>query len=427
MLRPLLSLVALSLLVAPVSCKKKKDTDSAETKSKSTKDDGDDEGSKGKKHKKSTDEDKADDEEDKPKGKSTKACKAPEEAIKADYTIPAGCKLKVKGNIDVQEGATLTIEQGAKLSFEAGVRVYVEYGKIVAKGTEDEPITFTSSNTSPAAGDWEGIYFGDKTSAGNVFDHVVVEYAGKEGGMGKCALHVYGDVNPGRIAVTNSTFRKNENCAVWDDKEKSTFSKFESNTFKDNGGTSIMVHPAVLGSVGQNKLGEPVHLFAGDIKSSATWPKLDVPAIVDGRINVAGSTKAAILTLADKTTLKFASGGALHLGGGDGGGLVAKGPVFTSANATANEGDWEGIYLEPKTTGTVIEDCVVEYGGKEGGMGKGAVVFYDTEPKKLKGVSIKGCTFRHNEHGAFSPNGTKDCGAFAKDNKSEGTPICIVE
>jgi hypothetical protein len=327
----------------------------------------------------------------------------------------------------VREGATLTIEAGAKLSFEAGGRLFVEYGKLVAKGTEDAPIVFTSSNSSPAAGDWEGIYFGDKTSSGNVLEHVVVEYGGKEGGMGKCALVVYGEVNAARIAVTNSTFRKNENCAINDPKQKATFAKLEGNTFKDNGGTSLVLHPAVVGSIGSNKFGEPVHLESGDVSTSATWPKLDSAFIVDGRINVYGVTKAAILTLADKTTLKFAAGGALHLGGGDGGGLVAKGAVFTSANATANEGDWEGIYLEPKTTGTVVEDCLVEYGGKEGGSGKGAVVFYDTDPKKLKGASFKGCTFRHNENGAFSPNGAKDCGAFAKDNKSEGTPICISE
>ncbi len=423
MLRSLLTLVALTLMASPVACKKKSD-DAAESKSKSTKDDGDDEG-KGKK-KKGTD-DKASDDDDKPKGKSTKACKAPEGAITADYTIPGDCKLKVKNNLDIQEGATLTIEAGAKLSFEAGVRVMVDYGKVVAKGTEDAPITFTSANSSPAAGDWEGIYFGDKTSAGNVFDHVVVEYAGKEGGMGKCALFVYSDVNGGRIAVTNSTFRKNEHCAIHNEKSKTTFAKLEGNTFKDNGGAALILHPGVVGSVGSNKFGEPVHIVAGDVLTSATWPKFDAAAIVDGRVSIAGATKAAIVTLADKTTLKFTSGASLHLGGGDGGGLVGKGTVFTSANATATDGDWEGIYLEPKTTGTTLEDCVVEYGGKEGGMGKGAVVFYDTTPKKLKGFSMTGCKFRHNEHGAFSPNGEKDCGALAKDNKSEGTPVCITE
>jgi len=425
MQRPFLALLALTLLASPVACSKKKD-DAAATKSKSTKDDeGDDDKGKGKKKK--TDDKADDDEGDKPKGKATKACKAPEGALTADYTIPADCKLKVKSNIDINEGATLTIEAGAKLSFEAGVRILVEYGKIVAKGTDDAPITFTSSNSSPAAGDWEGFYFGDKASAGNVFDHVVIEYAGKEGGMGKCAIVVYGAVNAGRIAVTNSTFRKNEHCAIYDDKEKATFAKLEGNTFKDNGGSSLMLAPSLVGSVGTNKFGEPLHVFAGDIKTTATWPKLDVPVIVDGRLNIYGATKAAIVTLADKTTLKFAAGGGLHLGGGDGGGLVGKGTVFTTANATAAEGDWAGIYLEPKTTGTVLEDCVVEYGGKDAGLGKGAVVFYETSPSKLKGVSFKGCTFRHNEHGAFFSNGEKSCGALAKDNKSEGTPICIAE
>lgn len=429
MLRPFLSLLALALVASPVACKKKGD-DASESKSKSSKaagDDGDDEG-KGKGKKKKGDDEKASDDDEAPKGKAKKSCKAPEEALTADYTIPADCKLKVKSNIEVKEGATLTIEAGAKLSFEAGIRLNVEYGKLVAKGTEDAPITFTSSNSSPAAGDWEGIYFGDKTSAGNVLDHVVIEYAGKEGGYGKGALVFSGDVNAGRVAVTHSTFRNNEHCAVWNEKAKATFSKFEGNTLKDNGGTSLKLNPNVLGSIGANRFGEPVHLFADDVRASATWPKLDAGLIVDGRLNLAGTTKAAVITLADKTTFKFASGGSLHIGGADGGGLVGKGTVFTSANGTAAEGDWEGIYVEPKVTGTNLEDCTVEYAGKEGGYGKGAIVFYETTPKKAaKGFAMTGCKLRHNEHGSFSPGGEKDCGSLAKDNKSEDKPACITE
>lgn len=424
MSRTLASLVALTLLAAPIACGKKKTDDTASTKSKST-DDGDDDKGKGKKKKT---EDKGGDDEEKPKGKAKKACKAPEEAITADYTIPGDCKLTVKSGIEVKEGATLTIEAGAKLSFEAGLKIFVEYGKIVAKGTEDSPITFTSANSSPAAGDWEGIYFADKTSAGNVFDHVVVEYAGKEGGHGKCALVFYGEVNANRVAITNSTFRKNEHCAVFADRPKSSFAKFEGNTFKDNGGTSLMLNPNVLGSIGANKLGEPVHVFGDDLSASATWPKMDAGAIIEGRLNLYGKTKAAVLTLAEKTTLKFTSGGALHIGGGDGGGLVAKGAVFTSANGTAAEGDWEGIYIEPKVTGTTIEDCTLEYAGKAGGLGKGAVVFYETTPKKAaKNFVMTGCKLRHNENGSFSPNGEKDCGSYPKDNKSEDKPVCITE
>jgi hypothetical protein len=408
MLRTALCFVALSLLVSSIACKKKDDA-SDKAGSSAKKKSGDDEHG----------EESAD--EDKPKGKGEKGCKLADR-ITADFSVTSDCKTKVKGTVTVDEGATLTIEAGAKLSFDAEAELMINHGKLVAKGTDDAPIVFTSSSSTPAAGDWQGILFDQKTSSGVVLDHVKIEYAGK-GGWSRGAITVYGEVSPGRITITNSTFKNNATAAIANEHDKSTFAKVEGNTFKDNGGHSLSVSAAVLASVGANKFSEPVTVH-GNVTKSGTWPKTDQPFLIEQNLELRGEGSAAILTLPEKAVLKFKAATHLWIGGGDGGGVVAKGVTFTSANATPADGDWEGIFIDEKATSTTFEDCIIEYAG-QGGWSKAAVTYYGGAPSKFKNVKFKNCKFRHNEHGAFHPHEGHDCGPLAEDNKSEGKPVCV--
>lgn len=65
------------------------------------------------------------------------------------------------GGVHVKEGATLTIAAGATFKNDANEAVaylLIETGaKIMAEGTETNPIVFTSSSATPARGDWGGI------------------------------------------------------------------------------------------------------------------------------------------------------------------------------------------------------------------------------------------------------------------------------
>lgn len=79
--------------------------------------------------------------------------------IKAVITIEPGCIIKVRGKLRIKEG-----------------------GKIIASGTADNPIRFTSKNKNiggdnnsamPEQGDWD--YFAIFTS-GNIFDYCIFEY-----------------------------------------------------------------------------------------------------------------------------------------------------------------------------------------------------------------------------------------------------------
>ncbi len=63
--------------------------------------------------------------------------------------------------------ATLTLEAGITLRFEPGTGLFIGqhayYGALVAQGTPDAPITFTSNAASPRPGDWKGVYLTDYT------------------------------------------------------------------------------------------------------------------------------------------------------------------------------------------------------------------------------------------------------------------------
>ncbi|MCK5822494.1 MAG: hypothetical protein KAG95_00720, partial [Bacteroidales bacterium] len=70
----------------------------------------------------------------------------------------------VDGNISV-DGATLTIEPGTVIKFKENSELDIGYSSsgssLIANGTSDNPITFTSVADNPSAGDWDYIYFGD--------------------------------------------------------------------------------------------------------------------------------------------------------------------------------------------------------------------------------------------------------------------------
>jgi hypothetical protein len=417
MIRTALTLSVLAFVVSPVACKKKGD-DTGKSKSEASDDDG--------KKKTKKDDNAGEEESDKPTKAGSKGCKPPKEnELEADWTIPGNCKVAFTEDLTVSKGATITVEPGAKLTFSANKHLWISNGKLVAKGTDEKPITFTSANSSPSAGDWDGLIYDAEASGGNVLDHVIIEYAGHEGGYAHGAITVHGTMSGGRLSITNSSFAHNAQSAIFNDKDKAKFGKLESNTFTESGGASMILHPEVVGSVGSNKLDLPIKVKHGDITASAKWPKATF--LIEDDIALNGKGSAAILTLADKSTLKFAPQKHLWIGGGDGGGIVGKGVTFTSANATGAEGDWAGLIVDSKASGSMLEDCIIEYAGHEGGYAHASVTYHDSSAAKLKGFKMKNCTFRHNHGGGIAPNDEKGCGELATDNKSEGQPICVTK
>lgn len=80
--------------------------------------------------------------------------------ITANRTLKADYVYKLRGLVYVTNGAVLTIEPGTKIVGEQGRTgglIITRSCKIIADGTVDKPIVFTSESSSPARGDWAGL------------------------------------------------------------------------------------------------------------------------------------------------------------------------------------------------------------------------------------------------------------------------------
>jgi hypothetical protein len=114
------------------------------------------------------------------------------------YMVADGNDLRVASGVS-ESPATLTIEPGVRLEFSAGRALHIERflseedasGALVAIGTEDEEIVFTSSAPSPQPGDWVGLWFGGVVQPTTRLEHVRIEYAGADCG---CILVSCSDV-----------------------------------------------------------------------------------------------------------------------------------------------------------------------------------------------------------------------------------------
>jgi hypothetical protein len=83
----------------------------------------------------------------------------------------------IKNTVTISESARLVIEEGVQVCFDGGCGLVVN-GALIAIGSVDKPIVFTSNATIPVKGDWEGIYFGDSSQDdGCILENCIVEYA----------------------------------------------------------------------------------------------------------------------------------------------------------------------------------------------------------------------------------------------------------
>lgn len=108
----------------------------------------------------------------------------------------------IKNNIDINHFATLTIEAGITLKFDGNYTIEAKRqnnnnATVLALGTQQDPIVFTSNQESPAKGDWNQILLRGSNS---VFNYVTVEYAD---------IGIFADDNSLALNFSNCTFREN--------------------------------------------------------------------------------------------------------------------------------------------------------------------------------------------------------------------------
>ena len=290
----------------------------------------------------------------------------------------------------VGAGTALTVQPGSTLSFRSGGWLSAwpsAPSTLIAAGTEDEPVIFTSAAAQPAAGDWAYLFFYSETTAN--LSHCVVEYAGLGGS------HVV-EVQSSNVAVSDCIIRDNSGpgirlngAGLTPTFERVTVERSATAVYQ----TTIDMQPVYQELRLRQNQDNAVFVAASSTTRDVT---LDSTGIVEGILSLgthyvgAGTT----LTVRPGSTLSFRSGGWLSAWPNAPSTLIAEGtpgqPIrFTSAAANPQAGNWNYLYVYPSGAAR-LRHCVVEY----------AVQGVNAQTRLL----IDSCTFRHNSTGVTVSN-----------------------
>ena len=265
--------------------------------------------------------------------------------------------------LEVSEAATLTIQPGVELRFQSRTWLSVgdtTAGKIVAEGTEQEPIVFTSDTPdNGAAGQWRGIVLMEKTSPGTRFQNVSIRYAGAPGFGVKGCLSIQ-DVAADSVSLDGVELDSCEQSGLWLDAAKVSLSSL---SFK-NMDTGLWIAADSMGSVSEAASFDAVvsnRVQGGTVTADATWLAQPVAYDVSDSVEVEG-VQSPVLTLREGLVLRFEQGDWLEVGGADQGGLQVHGSqdnpvVLQSTIDAAAEGSWRGIFLKSQA----LNDSTLDY------------------------------------------------------------------
>ena len=343
--------------------------------------------------------------------------------ISEDETWAAGSTHVITCTVYVSDtsGPVLTIEDGAVVSFDPGTVMYVGYpgyGDLEVQGTSTG-VLFTSSESSPAPGDYYGLALYSYTTGATDIEGLTIEYAGQSYG----ALYAYA-ADP---EIRDSTFRDSGSAGFYSYYAEPTFTgsefsdnigsgiecyastcldetadSFANNTITGNGGYAASVYANHVGALatsssfaGNGK--DSINVRGGTVEEDADWHALDVPLYVNADLYVQDSTRSPTLTIEDGSELQFAGGTSLYVGTSYSGDLVidghTQGVTFTSSESSPARGDWDELYFGYYAdSDSSVDGLTLEYGGG-GSWGTGTFFYYNQGDS----IPVSNSTFQNNE------------------------------
>lgn len=304
---------------------------------------------------------------------------------------PAGNPHIIQDDISVENNATLTIKPGCIVKFEAGTELYCGYyssGAIVAEGTADSMITFTSNVAAPAPGDWKSIGIYDKAISTTSFKYCIIEYGGMNAQDGEFVISDVG------TKLSNCTIRKSGSYGITLS-DNGYFKTFDNNTITECTNYPLNIFTEQVRTIGTGNIftgntRDAILVRGGVLATTCTWANHGVPYVIDDDVSIGDDSNTPTLTIAPGTTIKFQSGVEFYVGYYGPGGLIADGTsgqiTFTSSVEPKTKGDWQSIsfYEYSIDAQCKLKNCKIEYAGFDE---NGNVYIYDAIPE-ISGDSI---------------------------------------
>ncbi|QDG50340.1 hypothetical protein FIV42_06215 [Persicimonas caeni] len=278
---------------------------------------------------------------------------------------PGVCYM-VPEQITVGTDVRLEIEPGVKVVFADDAGLTVHEGRLIARGTKDQPIIFTANRKEPGA--WSGIRFMNSPHAENVVEHAVIEYGGATPGFkGVKPANLmlddyYGKVN---VVLRDVTMRHSGGYGLYAEEE--IHSKFANNTLTKNKKGAAHLHPVFVDQIDTGSdftgNGRDVVELAGATFDQQTlrWPGLKVPYEVTGSISLTGNS---FVDIGPGAVFKFHenTGVSVFRSRFSARGKKDAPVVFTGIKEVP--GYWRGIrYIDSNSVDNVLEHVAVRYGG----------------------------------------------------------------
>src|SRR6185436_7731367 len=293
---------------------------------------------------------------------------------------------------------TLTIAAGNTVRFNSGGQMTVNYnnrGALQANGTAAAPILFTS-NGSPTAGYWLGLFFGATQNAPeSSVSYATIEYAGssyyQRGGVTVNTPSVFDHVtlrtnnvagailNAGTVTIRNSAITANAGPGILGNND--VVLTLHDDAFTNNDGQAVSLAAPVqiaqlsnLAASGNGAGRDSIEYRTGTIRNDRTWLLSTIPYVVTGNIAVeanAQSKSPPVLTIAAGNTVRFNSGAQISVNYNNTGALQANGtaalPIVFTSNGTATPGYWYGLFFGDLAGGSPssVSWATIEYAGSD--------------------------------------------------------------